>query len=132
VNNGETRQHVEKNDAYGTLTTLHHPADVCQLLSDISERLENERQKRTCRTPPFNLSAMHHSAAALFDFAARVKFLAEYLFLIMFYNYGERVFLNQHLPDFIPEGASPRDIETEIHTKLSLPVVPELDHRRPE
>ena len=54
----------------------------------------------------------------LFD--ALLDELGEYLFLIMFYNYGEPL-LNKNLPDFIRKAAA-RNIETEVHTNLSLPL----------
>ncbi len=54
----------------------------------------------------------------LFD--ALLDELGEYLFLIMFYNYGEPL-LNKNLPNFIRK-AKALNIETEIHTNLSLPL----------
>src|SRR5207244_12605003 len=54
----------------------------------------------------------------LFD--AVLDELGEYLFLVMFYNYGEPL-LNRHLPEFIAK-ANARDIVTEIHSNLSLPL----------
>jgi MoaA/NifB/PqqE/SkfB family radical SAM enzyme len=46
--------------------------------------------------------------------------LGEYLFLILFYNYGEPL-LNRSLPKMI-RRASGLDIETECHSNLSLPL----------
>ena len=52
----------------------------------------------------------------LFD--ALLDELGEYLFMILFYNWGEPL-LNKHLPYFI-KRANALDIYTEIHTNLSL------------
>jgi MoaA/NifB/PqqE/SkfB family radical SAM enzyme len=54
--------------------------------------------------------------AGLYD--ALLDEVGEYLFLIMFYNWGEPL-LNRNLPNLIRK-ASARDICTEIHSNLSL------------
>jgi MoaA/NifB/PqqE/SkfB family radical SAM enzyme len=46
--------------------------------------------------------------------------MGEYLFLIVFYNFGEPL-LNRHLPELIRK-AKAYDIETDINTNLSLPL----------
>jgi MoaA/NifB/PqqE/SkfB family radical SAM enzyme len=46
--------------------------------------------------------------------------LGEYLFLVMFYNFGEPL-LNPNLADFIRQAKTHR-IVTELHTNLSLPL----------
>ncbi len=46
--------------------------------------------------------------------------MGQYLFLLMFYNWGEPL-LNKALPRFI-EKAHALNIETEVHTNLSLPL----------
>jgi MoaA/NifB/PqqE/SkfB family radical SAM enzyme len=54
----------------------------------------------------------------LFD--ALLEEMGDYLFLIMFFNWGEPL-LNKNLPAMIRKAAE-REIETDIHTNLSLPL----------
>ncbi len=57
-------------------------------------------------------------SAELFD--ALLEEMGDYLFLIMFFNWGEPL-LNKNLPAMIRKAAD-REIETDIHTNLSLPL----------
>lgn len=54
----------------------------------------------------------------LFD--SLLEEMGDYLFLIMFYNWGEPL-LNKNLPEMVRK-ASDRNIETDVHTNLSLRV----------
>jgi MoaA/NifB/PqqE/SkfB family radical SAM enzyme len=95
------------------------PCDLCQLRCPTCPTgIENEGRKSHAGarfTARNNRSMM---SPQLFD--ALMEEMGEYLFLIMFYNYGEPL-LNKHLPEFIRKAAA-RDIETEVHTNLSLPL----------
>lgn len=93
------------------------PSDRCQLRCPTCPTgIENEGKRtksadaEVFRTRRYNLS--EDLLGAMLDE------LGEFLFLINFYNYGEPL-LNRHLPSFI-RRANACDIDTEIHTNLSL------------
>jgi MoaA/NifB/PqqE/SkfB family radical SAM enzyme len=95
------------------------PCDLCQLRCPTCPTgIENEGRKGASDTR--FISRKHRSMMSPELFDALMDEMGEYLFLIMFYNYGEPL-LNKHLPEFIRKAAA-RDIETEVHTNLSLPL----------
>jgi MoaA/NifB/PqqE/SkfB family radical SAM enzyme len=95
------------------------PADVCQLRCPTCPTgIENERRKG-----PAELRFVYRRTRSILPpslFDSLLDEMGDYLFLIMFYNYGEPL-LNRSLPDFIRKARA-RDIETEVHTNLSLPL----------
>ena len=95
------------------------PSDICQLrCTTCPTGIDNERKKQhiTSFTPFRSKRAL--LAPDLFD--CLMDELGESLFWINFYNYGEPL-LNKHLTAFIRK-ARDRDIYTDIHTNLSLPL----------
>jgi len=95
------------------------PADACQLrcptcVTGIENESKRGKQadKITYRTKRSMLTS------ELFD--ALLDEMGEYLFLIVFYNFGEPL-LNKNLPNFIRK-AKALNIETDINTNLSLPL----------
>jgi MoaA/NifB/PqqE/SkfB family radical SAM enzyme len=95
------------------------PCDVCQLRCPTCPTgIENERKRG-----PADQRVTYRGRRSMLSpdlFNSLMDELGEYLFLVMFYNYGEPL-LNRHLPEFIRNAAA-RDIATEIHTNLSLPI----------
>ena len=101
------------------------PCDVCQLRCPTCPTgIENERRRSPADQRFTYRNQRSVMTPELFD--ALLEELGEYLFLIMFYDYGEPL-LNKHLPEFIRKAAA-RDIETEIHTNLSLPLSDQQIH----
>ena len=95
------------------------PSDICQLRCPTCPTgIENERKRG-----PAELKFVYRGRRSILPvtlFDAILEEVGEYLFLIMFYNYGEPL-LNKKLPELIAKARA-RDIETEIHTNLSLPL----------
>jgi MoaA/NifB/PqqE/SkfB family radical SAM enzyme len=94
------------------------PSDRCQLRCPTCVTgIENEM--RASRDPlaifRSNRDALTHE---LLD--SLLEEIGDYLFLIVFYNFGEPL-LNKNLPGLIRK-ASARQIETDINTNLSLPL----------
>jgi len=95
------------------------PCDLCQLRCPTCPTgIENESRRGNTADNVTYRNKRSMLADELFD--ALLDELGEYLFLIMFYNYGEPL-LNRNLADFIRK-AKGKNIETEIHTNLSLPL----------
>ena len=95
------------------------PCDLCQLRCPTCPTgIENEGRKEAAGQRFIYRNTRSMMSPELFD--ALLDEMGDYLFLIMFYNYGEPL-LNKHLPEFIKK-ASARDIETEVHSNLSLPL----------
>jgi MoaA/NifB/PqqE/SkfB family radical SAM enzyme len=93
------------------------PSDKCQLRCPTCPTgIENEAKRTKAIDAPVFRSNRHTLSEDLLG--ALLDELGEYLFLINFYNYGEPL-LNRHLPSFIRRAAG-FDIDTEIHTNLSL------------
>ena len=92
------------------------PSDRCQLRCPTCPTgIENERHRTGDGSGLFR-PQRHRMTRELFD--ALLDELGDYLFLVMFYNYGEPL-LNTNLAGFIRK-AKARRIETELHTNLSL------------
>lgn len=95
------------------------PCDLCQLRCPTCPTgIENEGRKEPAGKRFRYRNNRSMMSPELFD--ALLEEIGDYLFLIMFYNYGEPL-LNKHLPEFIKKAVA-RDIETEVHTNLSLPL----------
>ena len=95
------------------------PSDKCQLRCPTCPTgIENEAKRTRAIDAPVFRSKRHTLSEDLLG--ALLDELGEYLFLINFYNYGEPL-LNRNLPSFIRQ-ATAFDIDTEIHTNLSLPL----------
>jgi MoaA/NifB/PqqE/SkfB family radical SAM enzyme len=95
------------------------PCDLCQLRCPTCPTgIENEGRKLPVDARFTSRRDRSIMSPDLFD--SLMDEMGEYLFLIMFYNYGEPL-LNKHLPSFIKKAAA-HDIETEVHTNLSLPL----------
>ena len=95
------------------------PSDICQLrCTTCPTGIDNSRKKNhAADSTPFRAK---RAILAPELFAALLDEMGEYLFWINFYNYGEPL-LNKDLPAFIRK-ARDRDIYTDIHTNLSLPL----------
>lgn len=95
------------------------PCDICQLRCPTCPTgIENESRKQRDDSRILYRSNRSMMTTELFD--ALIDEMGEYLFLIMFYNWGEPL-LNKQLPAFIRKARS-HQIETEVHTNLSLPL----------
>jgi len=95
------------------------PSDKCQLrCTTCPTGMENESRRAPSGDRVTFRTERHRLAPPLFD--ALMEELGEYLFLVMFYNYGEPL-LNPNVPDFIRKAKTHR-IETELHSNLSLPL----------
>jgi MoaA/NifB/PqqE/SkfB family radical SAM enzyme len=95
------------------------PSDTCQLLCPTCPTgIENESKKQKNALTTLYRSDRKKLSIELFD--SVLEELADRLFLIMFYNYGEPL-LNPRLHEFIAK-ATDRDIATEVHSNLSLPL----------
>jgi len=94
------------------------PSDRCQLRCPTCVTgIENEM--RASREQPAIFRSNRTSLSQeLFD--ALLEEMGDYLFLIVFYNFGEPL-LNRNLPEFIRK-ANAYHIETDINTNLSLPL----------
>ncbi len=95
------------------------PADKCQLRCPTCPTgIENESRMRKDGAPTLYREKRHKLSielgASLFDE------LGDNLFLVMLYNYGEPL-LNPNLHEFV-RMASDREIATELHSNLSLPL----------
>lgn len=99
------------------------PSDRCQLrCTTCPTGMENESRRSKAAERTIFRSQRSVLNSELFD--SVLEELGEYLFRILFYNYGEPL-LNKKLPTFIRK-ATALDIETEIHTNLSLPLSDEF------
>jgi MoaA/NifB/PqqE/SkfB family radical SAM enzyme len=95
------------------------PSDICQLRCPTCPTgIEAESRKGKTAEEAIYRSERSMLTGDLFD--SLLDEVGEYLFLILFYNYGEPL-LNRNLPAFIRK-ASALNIETETHTNLSLPL----------
>jgi MoaA/NifB/PqqE/SkfB family radical SAM enzyme len=95
------------------------PSDKCQLrCTTCPTGMENESRRADRVHPVIFRTERHTLNEHLFD--ALIDELGEYLFLVMFYNYGEPL-LNPKVPSFIRKAKTYR-IETELHSNLSLPL----------
>ncbi len=95
------------------------PSDRCQLRCPTCPTgIENESRRSKTEDPIIFRRDRTMLSPELYD--ALLEEMGEYLFLIMFYNYGEPL-LNEHVPTFIRK-AKAYNIDTEIHTNLSLPL----------
>jgi MoaA/NifB/PqqE/SkfB family radical SAM enzyme len=95
------------------------PSDKCQLRCPTCPTgMENEGRRAGRGEQPIFRTERHKLSADLFD--ALMEELGTYLFLVMFYNYGEPL-LNPNLAGFIRK-AKAHGIETELHSNLSLPL----------
>jgi len=110
---GETR--VQSRPYYLTL----EPSDVCQLRCPTCVTgVENEMRKQKDADAVIYRSKRTMLSHDFFD--ALLDEIGEYLFLIVFYNFGEPL-LNKDLPGLIRK-AKALNIETDVNTNLSLPV----------
>lgn len=92
------------------------PASACQLRCPLCPTgVENEKRKTDEKVTYRNRAFL---TPELFD--ALMNEVGEYLFLVMFYNWGEPL-LNKDLPQLIRK-AKQYEIYTEINTNLSLPL----------
>tara|TARA_R110002049_G_scaffold142673_2_gene304559 strand:- start:12668 stop:14353 length:1686 start_codon:yes stop_codon:yes gene_type:complete len=93
------------------------PSDTCQLLCPTCPTgIENESKKQKGVATTLYRADRKKLTPELFD--SVLEELADKLFLIMFYNYGEPL-LNPRLHQYITR-ATAHDIATEIHSNLSL------------
>ena len=93
------------------------PSDKCQLRCPTCPTgIENEGKRS--KSPDAAVFRANRYLLSEDVLAALLDELGEYLFMINFYNYGEPL-LNRQLPSFIRRAAA-LDIDTEIHTNLSL------------
>ena len=113
-----------KYEAYTGATTVRSypyyllidPADVCNLrCTTCPTGMDNESRRQG------DLTVLNRSQRTVMTpelFNSVIEELGPYLFFVMFYNWGEPL-LNKHIHEFISKAKS-YDIETEIHTNLSL------------
>jgi len=95
------------------------PSDKCQLRCPTCPTgIENESRRN--REPELTLFRRERRMLSSELVDAVLDELGEYLFLVMFYNYGEPL-LNPNVSAFIRK-AKQYGIETELHTNLSLPL----------
>lgn len=97
------------------------PCDACNLRCPTCPTgIENESRRGELPILPFRRkrSVM---APELFDCV--LDELGDFLFIILFYNFGEPT-SNKQLPSFV-EKATARGIATEVHSNLSLPLTDE-------
>lgn len=95
------------------------PCDLCQLRCPTCPTgIENASRMRGAGDRIVYRQQRGLMTAELFD--TLIDELGPFLFLLMFYNWGEPL-LNKSLPRFITK-AHDLDIETEVHTNLSLPL----------
>lgn len=93
------------------------PSDTCQLLCPTCPTgIENESKKQKGIATTLYRADRKKLTPELFD--SVLEELADKLFLILFYNYGEPL-LNLRLHQYIAK-ASANDIATELHSNLSL------------
>jgi MoaA/NifB/PqqE/SkfB family radical SAM enzyme len=96
------------------------PASLCQLRCPLCPTgVENEARKNG---NPVNFRNRSFMTVEMFD--SLLGELKEYLFLIMFYNWGEPL-LNKDVPKMISK-AKKHDIYAEMHSNLSLPLSEEF------
>lgn len=99
------------------------PSDKCQLRCPTCPTgMENESRRSKSGDPLLFRKDRETLSTDLLD--AVLDEMGDYLFLINFYNYGEPL-LNRQMPSFLKK-ASARDIDTEIHTNLSLTLTDEF------
>jgi MoaA/NifB/PqqE/SkfB family radical SAM enzyme len=95
------------------------PSDKCQLRCPTCPTgIENEGRRH--RDSDNTLFRRERRVLAPDLLHSLMEELGEYLFLVMFYNFGEPL-LNPNLADYIRE-AKTHQIVTELHTNLSLPL----------
>ncbi|MBI5033447.1 MAG: radical SAM protein [Chloroflexi bacterium] len=92
------------------------PSSICQLRCPLCPTGVENDEKKSGRS----ISFRERTFLNLEIFDSLIDELGEYLFLVMFYNWGEPL-LNKELPAMIRKAKS-FDIATEIHTNLSLPL----------
>jgi MoaA/NifB/PqqE/SkfB family radical SAM enzyme len=92
------------------------PSDICQLRCPTCPTgIENELRRKKGSLEIYRSDRQKLSTELA---NAVLDELGDYLFLVMFYNYGEPL-LNPRLPDLVA-AATARDIATEVHTNLSV------------
>jgi len=107
---------AERVRSYPSYLTFD-PSDVCQLRCPTCPTgIENHSKRDRSSAPTIYRRQRTQLGRELFD--AVMDEMGEYLFLIVFYDWGEPL-LNKQLPDFI-RAAHALEIETEINTNLSL------------
>jgi MoaA/NifB/PqqE/SkfB family radical SAM enzyme len=95
------------------------PADKCQLRCPTCPTgIENESRYSKAGSPTVYRADRKTLSVELCD--SLLDELGDKLFMVMFYNYGEPL-LNPNLHKFI-RNANDRDIATELHSNLSLPL----------
>lgn len=95
------------------------PSDVCQLRCPTCVTgIENESRRH--KSGRILTSRSNRGMLSLELFDALMEELGQYLFLLVFYNFGEPL-LNKNLAALIRK-ATALDIETDINTNLSLPL----------
>ena len=117
-----------KYEAYTGATTVRSypyyllidPADICQLrCTTCPTGMDNEvRRIRSSASGTLFRGTRSVMKPALFD--TIIEEVGPYLFFLMLYNWGEPL-LNKSIHEFIKKARA-YDIETEIHTNLSLPL----------
>ena len=95
------------------------PSDTCQLRCPTCPTgIENESKRQKDAVTTLYRADRKKLSIELFD--SVIDELGDGLFLLMFYNYGEPL-LNPRLHEFIGK-ATAREIATEVHSNLSLPL----------
>jgi len=113
-----------KYEAYTGATTVRSypyyllidPADTCNLRCTTCPTGVDNENRRSGSLTVLNRSKRTVMKPELFN--AVIEELGPYLFFVMFYNWGEPL-LNPHVHEYIRKAKS-YDIETEMHTNLSL------------
>ena len=95
------------------------PSDLCQLRCPTCVTgIDNEVRRRKVAGQVEHRRDRAMLTTELFD--ALLDEMGEYLFLITFYNFGEPL-LNKNMPALV-RRAKAQDIETDLHSNLSLPL----------
>lgn len=95
------------------------PSDLCQLRCPTCVTgIDNELRRRKVTGQVEHRRNRAMLTTEFFD--TLLDEVGEYLFLVTFYNFGEPL-LNKHMPDLV-RRAKAQDIETDLHSNLSLPL----------
>lgn len=111
----EAYTHTSAVTSYPYYLTID-PSDACQLHCPTCPTGKENTARRESRVDSIRRSRRAQMRPELFE--SLIDELGPYLFLVMFYNWGEPL-LNRSLPRYIKK-AHEYDIETEVHSNLSL------------